>query len=119
MIITENLIAVNTLDYDPNARGESPLVNQLVKIDPGAMTSGVIAVDVVSPFGLDKGEVYGIQLLTSKGGDNEILGASVALHASTSGQLTITIHSDDATSTTDLGEIYALILGRILPNDAS
>lgn len=119
MIITENLIAVNTLDFDPNARGESPMVNQLVKIDPGAMVAGIVEVDIASPFGLGKGEVYGIQLLSTIGADNEIIGASVALHATDAGKLTITLHSNDAVSITNLGEIYALILGRILPYDAS
>lgn len=117
MNFDSNVFAFNPLSNDPNLRDNAPMVIQMEKIDPAAMVTGAITVDVKSPFGLGKGEVYGIQLLNTLATTNETIGASVALHSSTAGYLTITINSDNATSTTNISALYCLIYGRILPND--
>lgn len=115
----EGLFAFNPLSSDPNLRDSVPQVIQLEKIAPGAMTAGVVTADIKSPFGKGKGEVYGIQLLNTLGDANEIIGASVATHASNDGELTVTFNSNDALSTTDIGEVYCLIYGKIHPNNPS
>lgn len=114
----EDYFPENSLQNDPNARSNVPLVKQLVKIDPAAMVAGVITVDVVSLFGKDKGEVLGITPLANIEATNELIGLTVAAHSSTAGSLTVTINSTDATSTTNLAAFYCFIYGRIFPTDA-
>lgn len=114
-----NLFAFNSLDRDPNLRGENPMVVQLVDLDPNALVAGVITVDVDSPFGKGLGEVVGIQLMTTKAATNHALTGSVAAHASTAGKLTITLESTDDTATTNFTSIKALIYGIIHPNSPS
>lgn len=117
-MFNEDYFPVNSLENDPNARSSVPLLKQLVKLDPVAMVAGVITADVVSLFGKDKGEVLGILPLANIEAANELIGLTVAAHASTEGSLTVTINSTDATSTTNLAAFYAFIYGRIVPTDA-
>jgi hypothetical protein len=61
----ESVFAKNPLNRDYNLRGEVPIVEELHTIDPAAMVAGVITVEVVSKFGLGKGEVFGVKPLQS------------------------------------------------------
>jgi len=112
-----SIFALNPMSNDPNMRGEIPVVMQLALIDPAALSSGVITVDVVSPFGKGLGEALGVVPLSGIESANDLIGMTVAAHSSTDGSLTITINSDDASSTTNIGEIYVLLIGKILPYD--
>jgi hypothetical protein len=112
----ESLIALNTLENDPNMRGSIPLVGQLVLIDPAAMVDGIITVTLTSPFGKNKGEVFGILPLLTKGGNNEVLGFSAAA-GTDAGTVTVTIHSDAANSTTNLAAFYIIVVGKIHPTN--
>lgn len=113
----EDYFPVNSLEFDPNARSSAPLVKQLVKLDPAAMVAGVITAEVVSLFGKGKGEVLGIVPLANIEATNELIGLTAAA-SSTDGQITVTINSTDATSTTNLAAFYCFIYGRIFPTDA-
>lgn len=116
-VFYEDYFPVNSLEFDPNSRGEAPLVKQLVKIDPAVMVAGVITVDVTSLFGKDKGEVLGVVPLSTYDAANEGLIFKAAAGA-TAGLVTITINSTDATSTTNLAAFYVFLYGRIFPTDA-
>ncbi len=116
MITEKNYFPMPDTSKDPNSRGSSQVLMQLEEIDPGAMVAGIVAVDVDSLFGKGLGTVYGCVLLDTIGADNEILGASVATHASTAGKLTITIHSNSGSSTLNLpATTKVLIYGKITP----
>lgn len=115
----ENLIALNPLNRDPNLRGEVPLAIEVQEVDPGAMTAGVVTVDAVSKFGLNKGEVWGAYLLNNIGGANEIIGVSAAAHASTTGSITITFNSSSSSSIINLGSTKVFVVGKIIPSNPS
>jgi len=117
-MFNEDLIALNTLERDPNARGNVPLVGQLYLGQAmGAMVAGVKATDFDCKFGKGQGEVLGVIPLVTKGaGDNESLAFTVAAHSSTAGKITLTMHSSDATATDDL-TISFIVVGRIYPHD--
>lgn len=112
----ENLIALNPLNQDPNLRGEIPLAIEVQEVDPDAMVAGIITIDVDSKFGKGKGEIWGGFLLDNIGADNEIIGVSVAA-SGTAGKATITFHSSDATSVSNLGVTKVLVVGKIVPSD--
>jgi hypothetical protein len=111
----EALFAFNTLEKDPNMRSACPYVMQLAVIDPGAVTDGVVTVDIDSPFGLGLGTVFGIISLNSIFVANKGLLVS-AVASGTAGKITITINSTDATDdVTDHAAFYVLLFGQILP----
>lgn len=115
----EAVIPLNTLEHNPDLRGSVPLVAQIISINPAAMVAGVIAVDADCVIGKGLGEVLGIVPMQSVVAANEIIGLSVAAHSSDAGKITITINSNDNTSTTNIGAFNVLVFGRILPKDVS
>ena len=117
---TENIFAKNTLETDPNMRGNIADVEQLIKVD-ATLSSGIKAVDdIPSPFGTGHGVVIGAYLLNNKdtGNDNHILSV-VAEAGGTDDTIKVTLESSDATSTTALTDVMIMILGQIQPKDVA
>lgn len=115
-----NVFAMNPLNVriGDTHQGEEVLWERHM-VDFAAQVAGVIVAHVDSVFGKDKGEVYGVYAGKTIDSANEVLGFSVAAHASTAGKLTITMNSTDATSTVNHGEMEIWVTGRVLPVESS
>jgi len=116
--LREGFFPLNDGGQDPNARGESPKGLELhINVVAGGMTTGVKAFDVVSDFGKDQGELFGdgIILLGGFAATNKVLFAKAAA-SSTTGKVTVTLESTDATATTNFTVSFFLV-GRVLPKN--
>lgn len=113
-MVRNNVFPLNSLEYDPNLRGESPVAMQLVDVS-GTLVAGEIATDNIdSPFA--SADVFGAFVLSNNTAGGEVFGAKVEA-GSVSG-LKVTLASSDVTSTTAV-TAQALIVGRINPVNAT
>lgn len=112
----KNLFPLNPLDIKLANTHEPEFFAQEFHKDVAvtALVAGTVDVDVDSVFGKGVGEIEGAVLLNS-GGTDEVIGINVVEHASTSGKVTVTINSSDATSTTALGTVSFWLFGRPKP----
>lgn len=114
-MIRNNVFPLNSLEYDPNLRGEAPVAQQLVDIS-GTLAAGEFEVDdVPSPFqSIANGDVFGAIVLSNTTTGGEVYSARVEQGTSGVGYLKITLCSSDVASTTAT-VAQALIVGRISP----
>jgi len=108
----EDVFPLNSLAKDIEGRGTYPLVVQWFEVTPGALTAGEATVDVKSVFGKGSGTPKFVSFVGA-GAKGDMLGATVAPHATDDGKLTITIFSSDDTSTTDFGTFTIGVVGQI------
>ncbi len=108
----EDIFPLNSLAEDIEGRGSYPLVEQWVQVDPAAMVAGEIDVDVACVFGKGLGTPKFAQVMTGHIA-GEVLATTVVEHASTDGQVTLTIVSSDVAGTTNFGSLWVKITGQI------
>lgn len=116
-MVVHGFYPLNDSHLDPNVRGESPegfVVHRDITL--GAMVAGVKAVTIKTPFGKGLGEVWGVMILDNVGGTNHAL-AAFSAEGSGAGEVDITVHSTDATDTTNR-VVSFLVFGKIFPVNA-
>ena len=111
-MVRNNVFPLNSLEYDPNLRGEAPFVMQLVDIS-GTLVAGIFATDDI-PSPILGADALGAIVLSNNTAGGEVLGAKVEAGASGAGYIKVTLSSSDVTSTTAV-TAQALVVGRINP----
>lgn len=111
-MVRNNVFPLNSLEYDPNLRGEAPFVMQLVDIS-GTLSSGVIAIDDI-PSPILGVNALGAMVLSNAQVAGEVFGAKVEAGASGDGFLKITLTSSNASHAAAV-VAQCLVVGRIEP----
>ena len=113
-MIRNNVFPLNSLEYDPNLRGEAPIVQQFVDYSETLVAGVKEIVDIPSPIAV--ADVLGCYVMSHTGDiKGDMTGVLVpAAGTSGAGYLNITIGSSLATSTAAKAGVL-VIVGRITP----